>query len=220
MKNILFLLMPFFYVQLANAQILNWNALNNKRHIINANFGLDYGVTYGIGYAYKLNTKIPMVLNVNFSIPAGEKVLDDFRSNIGGQVVVWNSSKFKGVVALKGIYRRYQNPFVTLQNFGSEANAAFGYYRSRWFLAFNAGFDKAIVTHFKHSKRYKEDIYPDVVDGWYEPATGGNFSYGLQSGYSFKKMDITIDVGNILTQDFKTTPTLPFYFRLGYNYKF
>jgi hypothetical protein len=79
-------------------------------------------------------------------------------------------------------------------------------------------FDKAIVTNFKHSAKYK-DIYPGVVDGWYEPATGGIFYYGIQAGYSMTKHDVYLRGGNVLNQDFKTKPFTPFYAEIGYNYK-
>jgi hypothetical protein len=94
-----------------------------------------------------------------------------------------------------------------------------GYYRPRWFVSGEAGFDKAIVTHFKHSEAYKNQ-YPHVINGWYEPATGGNFYYGLQTGVSFRKHDLYLRAGKILSQDFKTPPTLPLYAQIGYNIKF
>jgi hypothetical protein len=81
------------------------------------------------------------------------------------------------------------------------------------------GFDKAIVTHFKHSQLYHE-MYPGIFDGWYETANGGNFYYGLQAGTSFGRSDITLRAGKVLTQDFKTAPLVPFFGQLGYTVKF
>ena len=92
-----------------------------------------------------------------------------------------------------------------------------GYYKPKWFVAVEVGFDKAIVTHFKHSENFRNN-FPDVQDGWYAP-TGGNFHYGIQTGYSFKNSDLTLTIGNFITQDFKTTPLIPYYFKLGYNYR-
>ena len=46
------------------------------------------------------------------------------------------------------------------------------------------------------------------------------FFIGLQTGFSFKKHDIYLTAGKIITQDFKTTPLIPFYTKLGYNMKF
>lgn len=203
----------------SNAQTVNWNALENSKQIITAGFGWDYSVSYSLGYAYKIKTKVPLVLNANFSVPSGEKLLDDFKTKIGAQVVLLNKTNLKGSILINGIYRRYKNPLVRLQNFGSEMKGVFGYYKPKWFIAGEVGFDKAIVTHFKHSESFKETIYQEVKDGWYEPATGGNFIYGIQTGHSFKKSDITFNIGMVTTQDFKTTPLIPYYLIIGYNYR-
>lgn len=202
-----------------NAQLLNWTTLDSTKHILNTNFGLDYSVSYGVGYGYKLNTKLPIVLNATFSMPAGENVFDDFKTKIGGQVCLLNKSSFVGSISIFGIYRKYQTQLVRLQNFGSDIKGSFGYYKTRWFTAAEVGFDKAIVTHFKHTPKFRDEIYADVVDGWYEPTTGGNFYFGLQAGYSFGKAGLTLNLGKVVSQDFKTSPLLPFYLNLGINYK-
>lgn len=74
----------------------------------------------------------------------------------------------------------------------------------------------AIVSHFKHSVTYREN-FPEAGDGWYEPPTGGNFIYCLQAGVSFGRQDISLRAGNIIAEDFKTVPVLPFFWQLGYN---
>lgn len=222
MKRILLMsliLTHIFTYNTAISQTLNWNGIDSTKHIFNASVGLDYSVSYGVGYGYKLNTTNPVVLIANFSVPAGDNILDDYKTKIGGQVCLLNKSNFVGSISLFGIYRKYQNQLVTLQNFGSDIKGTFGYYKTRWFTSVEIGFDKAIVTHFKHSQKYRDEIYADVVNGWYEPATGGNFYYGLQGGYSFKKVDITVNLGKVVSQDFKTLPFLPFYLNLGFNYR-
>jgi len=200
-----------FCLQKVNAQVINWNSTDSIKHIVTANFGLDYSVSYGIGCGYKLNTKFPLIINANFSMPSGENLVDDFKTTIGGQIQLLNISNFIGSLAIHGIYRRHETDMV---------RGTFGYYRSHWFVAAEAGFDKAIVTHFKHSQAFKDEVYADVIDGWYEPATGGNFHYGLQIGVSFGKHDIYFNAGKIMQQDFKTSPIIPIYAKVGYNFKF
>lgn len=220
-KEIIIILLPAFLLCLSKtySQTLNWNSINGAQHVISVNFALDYSVSYSMGYSYKLNTKHPLILNSSISIPSGKNLFDDIKVKIGGQILLMNNSHFKGSVSLHGIYRKHETSLVRLQNFGSELKGAFGYYSSKGFVAVEAGFDKAIVTHFKHSKIYREEIYADVIDSWYGPTTGGNFSYGLQTGYSFKKYDVTLNIGNVLTQDFKTKPSIPYYLNLGFNYR-
>ncbi len=202
------------------AQTLNWASLDKEqRHILNLNASLDFGVTYGIGYSYHLKTNLPIVLNIEHSHPSGDKILEDFKTKIGGQIRWVQAGDFQVSTRIQGVFRRFENPLARLVNFGSDLSGTFGYYRPKWFVAGEVGFDKAIVTHFKHTQSYKDD-FPAVQDGWYEPATGGNFYYGLQAGFSFKRSDIYLKAGYVLVQDFKTKPFLPYYAQLGYSRRF
>lgn len=199
------------------SQGINWKSLDKEqRHIINVNAGADYGLTAGAGYGYRLKSKMPIVLTIDYSFPAGDKLSDDFKTKIGGYIRLYEVNNFQFSAKILGVFRRYQNSYAYLLNFGSDIGATVGYYKRKWFVAGEAGFDKAIVTHFKHTAAYKQN-YPSVKDGWYEPATGGNFYYGLQTGFSFGRNDIYLKAGKVVSQDFSTTPLLPFYLQLGYN---
>lgn len=213
-----------FYLQccliVLHGQTINWKCLDSSQHhLLNANIGIDYSINYELGYAYKLNTKLPILLQTTFSYPSGTLKFDDFKNKIGAQVNFFEYRNFRASMKLMGIFRRYQTRFVRLVNFGSDFSVNFGYYRPKYFFVLDCGLDKAIVTHFKHSGLYKES-FPNVVDGWYEPATGGCYHYGVQTGLSFKKQDIYITAGKLLYQDFRTKPLFPFYTQIGYNFRF
>jgi hypothetical protein len=220
-KGFILILILILSVGSVNSQTINWESLGEKNsNIINATLGMDYGIVYGLGYGYHINTSLfPIVPNIEYSFPSGNKIFDDFKTKLGVHISWIEFHHFHFSTKIHGVFRRYENDFVRLLNFGSDLAGIVGYYRSKWFVAGEVGFDKAIVTNFKHSQLYK-DQYPDVVDGWYEPATGGNFYYGLQAGFSFGKHDIYLRGGKILTQDFKTEPLVPFYGQLGFNIKF
>ncbi len=201
------------------SQSLNWASLKTEqKHIVNINAASEFGVVFGAAYGYQLKTKMPIVLLAGYSFPSGENLFDDFKIRIGGQIVLYKIRSFHFSANFYGVLRRYENPLVSLLNFGTDLAGIVGYYKPKWFLAGEVGFDKAITTQFKHSNSFKE-MYPEVQDGWYEPATGGNFYYGLQTGLSFKQSDITLKIGKVLTQDFKTTPLIPYYAQLGFNWK-
>lgn len=205
--------------QISQAQTINWESLQeNQKHILNVNAGWDYSFVYGLSYGYHLKTKIPIILESSVSFASGEVIFDDFKTKIGGQLNLYQIENFRFNASLHGIYRRYGNPLVTLQNFGADAGIVIGLYKPKWFIAGEFGFDKAIVTHFKHTAIY-EAVYPDVKNGWYEPTTGGNFNFGIQGGYSFSRSDITLRAGKVMNEDFKSMPLIPFYVQLGYNYK-
>ena len=215
--NLLILLLMLM-VGSVNSQTINWASFDSThRHIFNANTGIEHGAVLGVGYGFRINNNLfPMVANLEFSVPAGDYFFDDLKTKIGMQVSWVEIHNFQFSTKVHGVIRRYENSNVRLVNFGSDLAGVIGYYRSKWFLAGEIGFDKAIITHFKHSDNYSEQ-YPGVKDGWYGPATGGNFYYGVQAGFSFGKHDLYARAGKLLTQDFVTAPTFPLYGQLGYN---
>jgi len=205
----------------AQAQTINWAGLREEnRHIINVNMGLEYGAIYGLGYGYHFPARLfPFITTIEYSFPSGHTIFDDFKSKVGVQISLIEFHNFRFNARLQGVFRRYENALVRFTNFGSDISGVIGYYRSRWFVAAEVGFDKAIVTQFKHSELYA-DRFPGVVNGWYEPATGGNLYYGLQTGFSLKKHDIYLKADYVITQDFKNRPMIPYYAQLGYNFRF
>ncbi len=137
MKTVQVLIFGLFFslfTPVISAQTLNWNTVENTRHIVTIGMGWDYSLSYHVGYAYNLNIELPLVLATNFSVPSGETLLDDFKAKIGGQIVLLDRSNIKGTVMLNGIYRRFESPMVRLQNFGGEMKGSFGYYKSNWFV--------------------------------------------------------------------------------------
>lgn len=200
----------------AYSQTFNRASLQkDQRHIGSVNAGLDYGVTFGLGYGYQLKTMVPVVLTAEYSMPSGKHLIDDFKVRIGGQVRWLRVGDFHFSTKVQGVFRRYENNYARLTNFGSDVSGAIGYYKPKWFVAGEVGFDKAIVAHFKHSDLMKENFA--AKDGWYMPATGGNLNYGIQSGFSWRRHDLTVRAGRVISQDFKKAPLLPFYLGLGCN---
>lgn len=222
LKPIIILAVFSLFQNKIHAQVINWeNGSKQNKHLLHANAGAEYSLTVGLGYHRLIPIKkFPLWVGGEVSIPAGNKLSDDFKVRLGTQIRIATFNHFQFSARVQGISRRYQNQSVTLFNFGSDFAGTLGYYQKHWFGGVEVGFEKAIVTHFKHSDWYKENIYGNVQDGWYEPATGGNFYYGLQGGYSMKKIDITLKAGKLLQEDFKSQPLLPFYGQLGVNFRF
>jgi hypothetical protein len=217
--KVLALLTAFGVSSFCRAQEINWqNFKDGKRHVAGVMAGWDYGMVMGVKYGQKLKTKLPVLVNIDYSSPFGKTVFDDFKARLGGQVQLVKLNNFIVTGKAYAVFRRYENDMVRLFSFGSEFSAVAGYYRNKWFVAGEAGFDKAISTHIKNSDNMKSN-YLSIVDGWYVP-TGGNFNYGIVSGYTFKSNDVYIKAGKILTENFKTAPTVPLYLQLGYNRRF
>ncbi len=200
-------------------QNINWGSLQKEqKHLATISAGWDYGLVAGAGYGYQLNSGWPALITVHCSFPSGKKAVDDFKIKMGGQVRLYKIRHFQFSTSVQGLYRRYENPLARMQNLGAELSVTAGYYKPKWFVAGKFGFDKAMFTHLKHTDIFQENIYAEVRDGWYS-ASGGNFRYGIQAGYSFRQHDLTVEIGKAVSQDFKTTPLIPYYLQVGYNFK-
>jgi hypothetical protein len=219
MKKIIITAIAIISYISSNGQNLNWKSFGEgQQQLINVNLGIDNSTSYGLGYAYKFTTKIPLAANLEFTSPFGKDLFDDLKIKLGGQVAPVSFNNFLLTVKVNAIIRRYETDMVRMINFGSEFTGVFGYYKPKWFVAAEFGFDKAIVTHIKNTPLMKEN-YPDAVTGWYIP-TGGNFIYGIQGGYSFGKTDLTLKLGKTIEQDLESSAMLPFYTQIGINQKF
>ena len=204
---------------IAEAQTINWASLSPKqKNILNVNAGAEHGVIYGFAYAYQLKSKWPLLVNLSYSFPSGNKLTDDFKTKFGAEMRFFKTGSFQFSGKVQGVFRRFENSYARLLNFGSDISATAGYYKKKWFAGAELGFDKAIVTHFKHTAVYKTN-YPEVQDGWFETSTGGNLYYGFRGGVSFKKQDIYLRVGKLVEQDLKTNPLVPFYGEMGINFR-
>ena len=222
MKKIKYLVIITLFCSLFNtliAQNINWRSLSvSQRNIISINAGFDNAFTAGVGYGYHLKSKLPVILNIEYSMPLGKELLDDLKTKIGAQAEVFKSGHFSTTVKAYGIIRRFDNDYARFINFGSEFSAISGYYKRQWYAAGELGFDKAIITHVKHSPLMKA-YNPTLVNGWYIP-TGGNFFFGIQGGLSLKKVDLNARVGKTLAQDFKSNALVPYYVQVGVNKHF
>jgi len=220
MKNILFsTLFLMCIIPAASAQSINWRSFKTEQnHVAHIQTGWDYGLTLGLGYGYKFNTRLPILANIEFSAPAGENLFDDFKTRIGAQVEVLKTGSFSATVKAYSPFRHYENSLVSLTSFGSEFSGVVGLYKPGWFVSGEFGFDKAVATHIKHSAAAREN-YPNIQSGWYVP-TAGNYFYGIQTGISFRGNDISLKLGKVVSQGFKTAPLIPFFAQLGYNRRF
>ena len=118
-------------IRTVNAQTINWARLNEgSKHIVNANFGLEYGVIYGLGYGHQIKTRLfPIVVNLEYSFPSGNTIFDDFKTKIGVQIRWIEYHGFQFSTKINGVFRSYRNDFDRLVNFGSDVSGIIGYYR-------------------------------------------------------------------------------------------
>jgi hypothetical protein len=219
-KKHLSLLIVVFTIHSAIGQTYNWGSVTDStKHIAGVQLGWEYAVIAGVNYSNKLPVKMPVFFQTGFSIPFGNTVVDDFKSNIGLSGQLYTKKKFNAIFALNTIYKRYANELVALNQVGLEIKSLNGFYRSRWFVATEIGLELGLSTHFKHSEIYKQNIYADVQDGWYAPLSAGIMNFGVQGGYTVRQSDLIFRIGYFKSITSSVNALIPYYVTLGYNLK-
>lgn len=219
-KNILSVLFAAFYFNFAYGQAYNWGSITDStKHIVVGNIGWEYAVIAGVNYNHKLPFKMPVFVQTGFSIPFGKNVIDDFKSNIGLSGRLYHKKSLHSILALNVLYKRYSSELVKLNQIGMDIKTLNGFYKQKWFVAFEIGVELALSTHYKHSETFKQNIYAEVKDGWYKPLSAGIINFGAQSGYSFKQSDVIFRIGYFKSITSNVNALIPYYVTLGYNLK-
>lgn len=177
-------------------------------------FGLDPALVSTVGYG-----RVAPVFGHRFQF-SGEVSLgatgleaSDFRTRVQAQtsIVNWRSLHLTGSATFTT--RGTENSIYRGLNFGADFSGTAGVYRSRWFVAGEGGFDKAVITHISHSDWYRKNFYPDAKDGWYLDA-GGTYHYGLTGGVAIGRVELAGRFGWQRTESFNGL-TPPMYASLG-----
>lgn len=221
MKHIL-----LFFLFLMNAshnvygQTYHWgSSINSTKHMVSANIGWEYAAIVGAGYSYKLSNKSPLFLQAGISVPFGNNVLDDFKTNVGLSGLLFGNNSFKSILSLNGLYKKYTSELVVLNNVGLDIKTINGIYKPKWFVSTEIGLEMALSTHFKHTDTYKQFIYAEVEDGWYNSVSAGMMNFGLQGGYAFQNSDLIFRIGYFKSITSSVNTLIPYYMTLGYNLK-
>ncbi len=221
MKNLVkVILVAMALAEAAYSQNINWRSLrDDQRNVVQFNFGYDYGVTAQLGYGRSFTLIRPVAVGLDFSVPMGDVLVDDFKARIGGQVEIVEAGAFSATIKIASNLRRYQTQLVRIVSFGSDFAAVAGYYKSTWYAAGEFGFDKAVTSYLKHSDVMKAN-FPAIRDGWYVP-TGGNFYYGIQGGKTIgESLELSLRLGATRAQDKDENAVLPYYAQLGLGMRF
>ena len=208
-KNFLIILISVFAHSSLLAQEVNFRGLDNTKHLIGIQTGVDYGSYYGISYGYVWRNRLtPIVIGTEFTVPFGNNLVDDWKSRTSVQAELWNYKGLSINAKLSSIFRRYNSDLATLLNVGSDFTLNIGYAKPKWSVMAFANYDKPIVTHIDN-KSLKE-YYPEIKDGWYDES-GGNYKFGVRGQVSYKTWNAFVTAGKHYGRNFEDNPTLPFF---------
>jgi hypothetical protein len=202
------------------SQNINWRSLrDDQSNVVQLNAGYDFGATVQLGYSRSFMIGRPVLVGLDYSVPMGSDLLDDFKVRLGGEVEIVQIDGFSATLKISSIFRRYQNELVRIESFGSDFGLLAGYYVPTWFVAGEFGFDKSITSHLTHSDIMRA-MFPAIKDGWYIPS-GGHYYYGIQAGKTVgESFELSLRVGGTDAQAHDENAVVPLYLQLGLGMKF
>jgi hypothetical protein len=178
-----------------------WNAarFDDARRVAAVSVGVDPAVLATAAYGQRARIGGPAVrFGVEGSVAAGNADVRDFRLRLNAETVLLRWQSVRATGRLGFVTHGTTNTVHHAFGFGADAGGALGLYRSHWFAAGEATFDKAIVTHLAHTAQYRAD-FAGAQDGWYL-ATGGTWRVGGLLGTSFGRNEIVVRAGVPRTQ--------------------
>ncbi len=149
-------------------------------------------------------------------VVAGDADLRDYRVRLGGELQVMQRGAFRVAASAAFMTRGTSNTVFRAINFGSDFGVTAGVYHHGWSVAGEVGFDKAIITHLKHTQAYRDQYYEDAKDGWYLN-NGGTARLGVRMGSHIGSAELLLRAGIMRTQGGETL-TAPGYLTLGVGF--
>jgi hypothetical protein len=165
-----------------------------------ASFGSDPALVTTLGYS-----RVVPVMGHRFQlggeVAVGATGFDvrDSRARLGVQTSIVSTGPLHLTGSAAFVTRTTENSVYRGLNFGADVGGTVGVYRNRWFVAGEAGFDKAIITHIRHTDWYRDNFYPGARDGWYLTG-GGTARYGFAAGVAIGPVELVGRAGWLLTE--------------------
>src|SRR4051812_3694201 len=93
----------------SRAQNINWRYFDKgSQNIVQLNVGYDFGFTTQVGFSRTVLLYKPVSFGIDFSLPMGSMLFDDFKIRFGGQMEIVEADGFSFLVKIASNFRRYQ----------------------------------------------------------------------------------------------------------------
>lgn len=209
MKPILFFFLLIIFSSPLRSQEIAWfNMDQASGHMVTFHVGADFVSNFGLSYGYKFKGKIPLVIGTELTTPFGGQIMDDFAASLTAQTI-FRPVKNMGITVKPSMTcRRYGSKAAVLVNISAGLGTTIGYYRDKWSIAAEAGYDHSNATLIK--PRLLKEYYPESQEEWYG-STGGNFNFGMVLSYWLKSTGLSLKAGKTYGQNFSDNPTIPYY---------
>lgn len=197
MRNIIKILTILLFIVLSqtiNAQ--NIFNLDEKDKAVYSRLGIEPTYVFALGYMQSFQLK---AINRNavaygeLSSPIKDFGINNYEVKAGG---ILNVVKWKNIGVTYNL--NFSTGKVQTKNFSSQKYAfgnklCLGSFQDKWFIALGGEYEKIFANKITHTEYYRDFIFPEAIDGWYNGA-GGNIQLGLEAGLTIKEiLDLRVE---------------------------
>jgi hypothetical protein len=206
-----------------NAQNKRSGILEHKEQSVGFATGMDYSImpvklTFKQGFSL-FNYKYPVTIGADVTVPVFAFDVNDVRFRIISETTLLRNKNFEIRGGIDPMLANIKMETESMLSLGADFHVFTGFTNQKWNLGLEANYNQIFSTHIKHTEKYKELVYADVVDGWYKN-TASNVRIGILANRTINRFDIYVNCGISKTgkfNDYLFVPTM--YALVGVTYR-
>ena len=201
-----------------------FNLPDNPQQQLSISTGLDYAVL-PLTISYKKGLRLfggkrVISAGVEAIVPMFNFDLNDLKLSLTTEMTLYKSSRFEVSGGLNPLYVSTKLETNHLRSLGADLHLFAGYSSPNWHLGLDFMYNKIFSTYITHSDIYRDNVFADVVDGWYRN-TASNIKIGIYASRTFGNFDPFLTAGIVKTGKFNDFLLVPgIYLNLGTNFRF
>jgi hypothetical protein len=183
---------------------------------ISASIAMDTTLVSKLGYERALAVTTPglsFALAADVTLPIFGPSGGDGELRVGAAAQLRRGAWFELGVALRPFLRGTRNEAHDAVATGVDLEIVPALRLGRFTLGVELGYNRAIATYLSHTASYRDEIYPDVVDGWYGMAAA-TLRAGVQVQRSLGRIRLQLRAGRVATGAL-ASEAVPLYAELG-----
>ncbi len=185
-------------------------------HHAYAGVAMDTTVVSKLGYELdlgrprpRLELSVPATLTVPMLGPGG----DDAELRAGARVTLRAGGRLVLGEAVQPLVRSTRNRIYRATAVGVDVELTPTIVLGRWAAGGELGYDKGLLLHLHHTQAFRDRVYADVVDGWYQSG-GGTLRGGVRVAVRAGTVQLRLRAGMTMTEG-GNAQLVPFYAELG-----
>lgn len=213
-KIVIIAVISFFASWNCSGQNLQWSSDEEQSaHSLYASLGYEFGLVSRLGYGRHINASIPIAVAVDYSMPMGKGVMDDFQLRLGAELKLYQKKAFLVSGWSYFSFKRYETALVHISSIGADIGLNLSHVRGPWTFSVQYMRTTSIASKLKHGSVMK-DSYPAIRDGWYG-ATSAQSMYGGRVNRAFANgFSLSFDMGSTNARRQDIDALLPYYTRI------